>query len=156
MEFGASKNHKRNELIQNRIKMALNWLDSRTTEELLNEPLGKKVISDGVELRFQSYDSRPYDDNMNYKTHKDHIDIHYMIKGNEYCRFADIGDAKAKSEYDSKEDIQYFSHPKQHGRVLLTDRHYVIFDPTDLHAAHGEVDGKPEHNHKLCVKISLY
>lgn len=59
MEFGASKNHKRNELVQNRIKMALNWLDSRTTEELLNEPLGKKVISEGVELRFQSYGLTP-------------------------------------------------------------------------------------------------
>lgn len=156
MEFGASKNHKRNELVQNRIKMALNWLDSRTTEELLNEPLGKKVISEGVELRFQSYDSRPYDDSMNYETHKDHIDIHYMIKGREYCRFANVGDATAKSAYDPKEDIQYFNHPQQHGRILLTDRHYAIFDPSDLHAAHGEIDGKPEHNRKLCVKISLY
>lgn len=157
MEFGLSKNHQRSEKIQQRIQTALDWLDARSTEELLSEPIGKKVIADGVELRFQSYDSRPYDEKMPYETHRDNIDIHYMIQGREYCRFTDVGDeaAKPRTDYDEKEDIQYFDHPTQHGKVLLTDRHYAIFDPTDLHACHGMVDGKPEHNRKLCVKIAL-
>lgn len=155
MEFGLSKNYFQTEKISQRIKLALDWLDARTTEQLLSEPIGPKVIADGVELRFQSYDSRPYDDKMNYETHKDHIDIHYMITGREYCRFADAGDVEPRSEYDAKEDIQYFGHPKEHGRVLLTDRHYAIFYPSDLHAAHGQVDGEPEHNRKLCVKIDI-
>lgn len=36
------------------------------------------------------------------------------------------------------------------------DRHYAIFHLSDLHAAHGIVDGKITHNHKLCVKISIH
>ncbi len=157
MEFGLSKNHKRNEKVQERIQTALDWLDSKTTEELLAEPIANKVIADGVELRFQSYDSRPFNDEMPFETHQHHIDIHYMIKGQEYCRFTDSGKiTKARTDYDEKEDLQYFDQPEGYdGKVLLTDRHYVIFDPTDLHACHGMVGDKPDHNRKLCVKISL-
>lgn len=154
MEFGLSKNHVRNEKVQARIQLALDWLDSRTTEELLAEPIGAKTIAEGVELRFQEYDTRDYD-GMDYETHRDHIDIHYMITGAEWVRWSDIGDTAPTDEYDSKEEIQHFKHPEFHSKALLTDRHYAIFDPSDLHAAHGIVDGKVGHNHKLCVKISL-
>jgi len=154
MEFGLSKNHQRNEKVQQRIQTALDWLDARTTAELLAEPIGNKEIADGVELRFQEYDTRDYD-GMTYETHRDHIDIHYMITGAEWVRWADDGDAEAVSPYDPDEEIQRFDHPAFHSKALLTDRHYAIFDPTDLHAAHGMVDGKVGHNHKLCVKIAL-
>ncbi|APU45965.1 YhcH/YjgK/YiaL family protein [Limosilactobacillus fermentum] len=157
MEFGLSKNHQRDQKVQERIQLALDWLDARTTDELLNEPIGKKPIADGVELRFQSYDSRPYDDEMPFETHRHHIDIHYMITGQEYCHFGDFDPAiKPRTEYDETEDLQYFDHPSAVlGEVLLTDRHYVIFDPTDIHACHGMVGNKPTHNRKLCVKIAL-
>lgn len=155
MEFGASKNHKREEKIQKRIQTALDWLDAKTTEELLAEPIGAKKIAEGVELRFQEYDTRDYA-TMNYETHRDHIDIHYMIQGAEWVRWADEGTAEAASDYDPEVEIQYFKHPEFHSKALLTDRHYAIFDPSDLHAAHGIVDGKVQHNHKLCVKISLH
>ena len=71
MEFGLCQNHQRSVKIQQLIQTALDWLDARSTEELLSEPIGKKVIADGVELRFQSYDSRPYDENIPYVTHRD-------------------------------------------------------------------------------------
>lgn len=154
MEFGLSKAHQRNEKVQQRIQTALDWLDARSTEELLAEPIGNKVIADGVELRFQEYDTRDYA-TMNYETHKKHIDIHYMIQGAEWVRWADAGTAEAASDYDPEVEIQYFKHPAFHSKALLTDRHYAIFDPSDLHAAHGIVDGKVGHNHKLCVKIAL-
>ncbi|KRM61727.1 beta-D-galactosidase [Paucilactobacillus vaccinostercus DSM 20634] len=154
MEFGLSKNHVRNQKVQERIQTALDWLDARSTEELLAEPIGAKKIADGVELRFQSYDTRDYA-TMNYETHRKHIDIHYMIKGAEWVRWADDGDAEPVSDYDPEVEIQFFGHPKTHSKALLTDRHYAIFDPSDLHAAHGIVDGKVGHNHKLCVKIDV-
>ncbi|QAS69303.1 DUF386 domain-containing protein [Oenococcus sicerae] len=154
MEFELGKNYKRDSRIQARIKTAIDWLENHTIEELLSEPIGPKVIADGVELRFQSYDSRDYKD-MNYETHQDHIDIHYMIQGAEYVRWSDIGNTQAVSNYDAQEDIQFFAHPQHHGKALLTDRHFAIFYPTDLHAAHGMVNGKSEHNHKLCVKIAI-
>lgn len=154
MEFGNSKDHKYNAVIQERIQIALDWLDARSTEELLAEPIGNKEIAEGVELRFQSYDTREYA-TMNYETHREHIDIHYMIKGAEWVRWADAGTADPVSEYDPEVEIQFFGHPKTpHGKALLTDRHYAIFYPADLHAAHGVVDGKVSHNRKLCVKIS--
>ncbi|MHA5188774.1 YhcH/YjgK/YiaL family protein [Oenococcus oeni] len=154
MEFGLSKEHQFNETVQKRIQTALNWLDSHSTEELLAEPIGKKEISEGVELRFQEYNTKEYK-TMNYETHRDHIDIHYMITGAEWVRWADEGTAKPVSGYDPEEEIQFFNHPKVHGKALLTDRHYAIFYPSDLHAAHGIVNGKIGHNHKLCVKISV-
>lgn len=154
MEFGLGKNYKFDDKVQKRIQTAIKWLESRTVDELLAEPIGAKVIADGVELRFQSYDTRNYKD-MNYETHRDHIDIHYMIEGAEWLRWSDAGTAEPVSDYDPKEEIQFFNHPKTHSKALLTSRHYAIFDPNDLHAAHGMVDGKVGHNHKLCVKISL-
>jgi len=154
MEFGLSKSHQRNEKVEKRIQTALDWLDARSTEELLAEPIGPKVIADGVELRFQEYDTRDYAE-MTYETHRDHIDIHYMITGAEWVRWADEGTADAVSPYDPEEEIQRFGHPAFHSKALLTDRHYAIFDPSDLHAAHGMVDGKVGHNHKLCVKIAI-
>ncbi|WP_143462225.1 YhcH/YjgK/YiaL family protein [Levilactobacillus enshiensis] len=154
MEFGLSKSHQRNEKVEKRIQTALDWLDARSTEELLAEPIGPKVIADGVELRFQEYDTRDYAE-MTYETHRDHIDIHYMISGAEWVRWADEGTAEAVSPYDPEEEIQRFGHPAFHSKALLTDRHYAIFDPSDLHAAHGMVDGEVGHNHKLCVKIAI-
>ncbi|WP_203640542.1 YhcH/YjgK/YiaL family protein [Levilactobacillus andaensis] len=154
MEFGLSKSHQRNEKVEKRIQTALDWLDARSTEELLAEPIGPKVIADGVELRFQEYDTRDYAE-MTYETHRDHIDIHYMITGAEWVRWADEGTADAVSPYDPEEEIQRFGHPAFHSKALLTARHYAIFDPSDLHAAHGMVDGKVGHNHKLCVKIAI-
>jgi YhcH/YjgK/YiaL family protein len=155
MEFGLSKSHTNNEKVQARIQTALDWLDSKSTDELLAEPIGNKVIAEGVELRFQSYDSRQYD-TMNYETHREHVDIHYMIKGAEWVRWADEGTADAVSEYDPEVEIQFFGHPRtQHGKALLTDRHYATFYPADLHAAHGVVDGKVGHNRKVVVKVAI-
>ncbi|KRM10812.1 YhcH/YjgK/YiaL family protein [Paucilactobacillus suebicus] len=154
MEFGLGKEYKRDPKVQARIKTAIDWLEGKTTEELLNEPIGNKVIADGVELRFQSYDTREYA-TMNYETHREHIDIHYMIQGAEWVRWADAGTAEPVADYDPEIEIQFFGHPKRHSKALLTDRHYAIFDPCDLHAAHGIVDGKVSHNRKLCVKIDV-
>lgn len=154
MEFGLSKYYIRNEKVNKRIKAALKWLDSKSIEELLKEPIGAKKIADGVELRFQSYETREYE-TMDYETHRKHIDIHYMIKGNEWVRWADSENAEPVGDYDPKIEIQFFKHPKHHGKALLTERHYAIFDPYDLHAAHGMVNGKKELNHKVCVKIDI-
>jgi len=118
MEFGLSKSHQRNEKVEKRIQTALDWLDARSTEELLAEPIGPKVIADGVELRFQEYDTRDYAE-MTYETHRDHIDIHYMITGAEWVRWADEGTADAVSPYDPEEEIQRFGHPAFHSKALL-------------------------------------
>ncbi len=44
MEFGLSKNHQRNEKVEKRIQTALDWLDARSTDELLAEPLGLRKL----------------------------------------------------------------------------------------------------------------
>ncbi len=154
MEFGKSKDHQFNVKVQENIQTALDWLDARSTEDLLAEPIGAKEIAPGVELRFQEYDTREYA-TMNYETHRDHLDIHYMIQGAEWVRWNDAGTADPVSDYDPEEEIQFFGHPKGHGKALLTDRHYAIFYPSDLHAAHGVVNGKVGHNHKVVVKIAV-
>lgn len=154
MEFGLGKSYNYSAKVQSRIEIAIKWLENHSVQELLNEPIGNKEISEGVELRFQSYDTREYSD-MKYETHRDHVDIHYMIQGSEWVRWADEGTAQPASEYDPDVEIQYFEHPSSHNKALLTDRHYAIFYPEDVHAAHGVVNNEVTHNRKLCVKIAI-
>lgn len=153
MEQGLGPIYHANPLVQKRIATAIDYL--RTHEqELLEKPVGKYPLEDGIEIRVQSYDSREYE-TMSYETHRDHLDLHYMLQGQEYVRWWDAGSVEPNTEYDAKEDIIYYPHPPKHNRVLLTDHHYVILFPEDMHAAHGMVDGKVSHNHKVVVKIEV-
>lgn len=153
MEQGLGKLYQRDELVQGRIKLAIDYLSTHE-EELLAKPVGKYPIAEGVEVRVQSYDSREYAP-MSYETHRDHLDIHYMLEGEEYMRWWDKETVTPNTEYDETEDIIFYPHPAQHNRVKLTPHHYIIFYPEDVHAAHGMVDGKVSHNHKVVVKIAI-
>lgn len=153
MENGKGLAYRHDPKVRARIDTAIAYLTTHE-EELLAKPVGKYPLEEGIEVRVQSYDSRPYE-GMSYETHRDHIDLHYMLQGQEYVRWWDKGSVEPNTEYDEVEDIIFYPHPPRHNRALLTDHHYVLVYPEDMHAAHGMVDGKVSHNHKVVVKISV-
>lgn len=153
MEQGLGRNYVNDLKVQERIEKAIHYLTDHE-KELLEQPVSNFVLEKGIEIRIQNYNSRDYEA-MNYETHDKHIDIHYMLEGQEYLRWWDKETVEPISEYDENEDIIFYPHPKKHNRVLLTPHHYVVFYPEDVHAAHGTVDQKVTNNHKIVVKIDM-
>lgn len=153
MENGKGALYRNDLKVRARIDKAIEYLTDHE-DELLAKPVGKYPLTDDIEIRVQSYDTRDYE-TMSYETHRDHIDLHYMLSGQEFVRWWDKGTVEPNTQYDETEDIIFYPHPPLHNRALLTAHHYVLVYPEDMHAAHGNVDGKVSHNHKVVVKISV-
>lgn len=153
MENGNAKSYRTDPKVRARIDKTIAYLISHESE-LAAKPDGSYPLDDSIVLLLQSYDTADYD-KISYESHYDHIDLHYMLSGEEYVRWWDTGTVEPNTEYNKENDIVFYPHPEHHNRALLTDHHYVLVYPEDMHAARGMVDGKPQHVHKIVVKISV-
>ncbi|MCL6086817.1 MAG: YhcH/YjgK/YiaL family protein [Actinobacteria bacterium] len=68
------------------------------------------------------------------EAHRKYLDLQYIIYGKEKIGFADYSNIKkAYSEYNPEKDIEFFDSIDNECFITLSQNHYAIFFPEDIH-----------------------
>lgn len=122
-------------------------------EDLASLAEGWYELEHGVRASVQRYITSPAEQ-LNFETHVKYFDVQYMVSGVELVGVVEAGDLAAMTEYDPKEDIQFFQTPKLTGGVLLRDGDYVVLAPADAHKPRCAA-GEPIAVNKIVVKVPV-
>ena len=90
-----------------------------------------------------------------YEAHKKHLDIHYVMRGNERIKWSPINEMDIKTPYDEESDGLYYEKPiKYVSEALLGDGIFAVMFPQDGHACTYYVD-QCETIKKIVVKVKI-
>ena len=113
---------------------------------------GKYDISDsGIYALIQEYDTKTAG---LFENHRYHIDIQYIIAGHELISYSLEGYEKRDAvEYDSINDIEFFSPDCKCGTEILNSSNIAIIYPGVAHKPCISVGDAPELVRKVVIKI---
>lgn len=119
-----------------------------------NIDLGIYPINDRLLLKVMEY-STGEDCKVGYEAHKEHLDIHFVLRGNERIKWSPINEMAIKTPYDAENDAIFYEKPIAHSsEALLGDGVFAIMFPQDGHACTYYVD-KCETIKKIVVKVKI-
>ncbi len=113
-------------------------------------PSGNYQISDDVYAMSKYYTTEPIE-NCEYESHKDYIDIQYIVQGREQIGWANASEM-IYGDYD-KEDDCYTMHGE--GQLIeLLPKHFMILYPEDIHMPAVALNGS-DVVEKILVKVKV-
>ena len=123
--------------------------------DLASLEVGKyEIDGDKVFALIQSYETKDVAEK-SFETHKNYIDIQYIISGTEKMGYIGKDALTVTEPYNPDKDMEKYSHSRM-GYGLLEEGHYAIFFPADPHMpCCSPEDGKPESVKKLVLKIKM-
>ncbi len=131
------------------LKKGFNWLE---TTDLKTLPDGKyEIEGTKVYASVQTYETKTM---ANYESHKNYIDIQYMIKGAEKIGVTDLSNCTTCIEYDSEKDLEFYDINYQEEYIELPEGTFVILYPQDAHKPSIAID-KPSIVKKVVVKVAV-
>lgn len=95
-------------------------------------PDGQKDVNGVVFKTFTA--STDFPENRTPETHKDFIDVQFVISGNEWAEFGCLAETKARVEKPEDDNYFYDRQPLKLNDIQLTDGDFVIFFPWDIHS----------------------
>ena len=89
-----------------------------------------------------------------WESHQRHLDIHYLLEGDEILKYAEENKMKEDVPYDSKKDCTFFEGDNGM-EVNYPKGGFVIFFPEEIHKAMVAVNDIPSSVKKLVGKIKI-
>ena len=83
-------------------------------------------------VMLQSYETEAFDGHR-YESHKNYLDIQYVLEGSEIIRVADISGLAVFQDYDSGKDIMFYDGKAEGIDVILQPGDFVVLYPQDGH-----------------------
>lgn len=113
---------------------------------------GRTNLSTDVYYTYNEYTTKDLE-KVNYESHKQYIDIQYLIEGEEYIGHTNDNSLPVIKPYNEKKDITFYDYD---GRNLLhaTPERYFIFFPEDIHKPSIKVKDNTLVK-KIVVKIKM-
>ena len=135
-----------------RIQVALEFL--RKTD-WSSKADGKYVIDgDVIIANLATYTTKPKAE-CKAETHLKYIDIQYMVKGAEVMGYSPLLSGQEIAEDCSKEkDAIFYKNINNEQEVVVSEKMYTIFYPTDIHIPSCLVT-TPQEIRKIVVKIAI-
>lgn len=135
--------------LSDNIKTGLEWLRKNDLTKLED---GKYEIN-GNQLyaNIQTYETKT---DAKYESHREYIDIQYMIKGSEKIGVTDISNCKTCIEYDCTKDLEFYDILSNEEYLNLEEGNFLIFFPQDAHKPSIAID-KTILVKKVVVKIKI-
>lgn len=116
--------------------------------------LGVYPINDRLLLKVMEYPTGE-ECKVGYEAHQHHLDIHYVLRGNERIKWSPINNMAVKTPYDEENDAIFYEQPIAHvSEAMLGDGVFAIMYPQDGHACTYSVD-KCETIKKIVVKVKI-
>ncbi len=119
--------HYRN--LSERIKKAFEFLEEIDFETI--DPGRYNVEGDEIFALVSEYNTKKPSDVLP-EAHERHIDIQYMIKGEEIMGYAPLEDQDILKPYDAEKDIVFYQ--SQISNLRVSEGMFAVFFPTDVHA----------------------
>lgn len=120
--------------------------------DLLALPLGRTDLNSDVYVAVSEYTTKNPEDAF-FESHREYIDLQYIISGKEYIGLSNDTSIPVKTDYDPKKDIAFYNFDG--GKMLLaTPEKYFIFFPEDFHRPCIKVDDQSIVK-KIVIKIRL-
>lgn len=128
---------------------AFAFLRKAVAEDL---PCGKYIL-EGAELyaNIMEYDSKVASTT---ETHKNYIDIQYIVSGIERMDFCDIANVTPNTDYNEVKDVLFYADSAQMSVCLVEAGSFAIFFPQDAHKP-GLCNGAPAPVKKIVVKVKV-
>lgn len=131
-----------------RWQIAFDFLTQLDAEK---QTLGQIELNKEVYVSVTEYDTKTVDESC-YESHKNYVDIQYVISGQEYIAVnRNISWLKVISPYDSKKDYANYEYDGQK-LLLANQKNFFIFFPEDAHMPCIKVCKKDKVK-KLVIKI---
>lgn len=131
------------------LKKGLHWLESTNLMELLD---GKYLIDGNkVYASVQTYDTKI---DAKYESHRNYIDIQYVINGAEKIGVTDLSNCESCIEYDPERDLEFYNIVSNEEFIALTEGCFVIFYPHDAHKPSIAIKD-PTTVKKVVVKVAV-
>ncbi|NBI32572.1 YhcH/YjgK/YiaL family protein [Enterorhabdus sp. P55] len=77
--------------------------------------------------------STDYAANRKLESHRKHVDIQWIIEGEEAIDIASVSSLSLETPYDPKEDVAFWERKASMTRVVLREGSYVVLYPKDAH-----------------------
>jgi len=131
-----------------KFKQAFDYL--RNTD-LVNCPAGKyELDGEKVFVVVQEYTTKPAEQGT-WEAHRRHIDVQYMIQGEEKIGYASLGRMQP-GDYDETKDFLALSGEGEYVRLHAGD--FAVFFPQDAHMPNLAF-GQPDPVKKAVIKITV-
>ncbi len=113
------------------VQDAINYL---LKTDIKMEDAGKTfTVDDDFYYIVKSYETKDVED-CKFESHRQYVDIQYMVEGKEAMSIIDISHVTPTTEYDEKKDIMFFENPKEECATLtLSVGNFITFYPNDAH-----------------------
>lgn len=152
MQFGNVKNLDHVSVYPEAIQRAIKHLmetDFSTKEAGSYELEGRKLYIQVVDTETGSIEERQPE------IHRNYIDIHYSLEGNEMIGFVvDNGENKIKEDLLEEKDILFYESVENENFVKMVPGNFAVFYPTDVHRPNcSEKESKKIR--KVIAKVSI-
>lgn len=101
----------------------------------------------------QRYMSRPIEQ-ARFEAHREHIDIQFLLEGQEGIGHAPVGELTPATPYDKEKDVTRYKMPGSFTQVKLCKGMFCLLYPGDAHMACYQFNG-PTNVHKVVVKVKV-
>lgn len=141
--------------LEEEIRFCLNYLKSQDFKKIED---GKYYLNESktIYVNIERYETK---NKGKLECHKRHIDIQYMLEGQESIGHKVIDKVlldviEKNEEYDEKCDVMFINGVKSSSFLNLCEKEFVIFYPSDLHMPQIKSERK-EIVRKAVVKIEI-
>lgn len=139
-----------NEILSDRLEKAIEYISLLNFSELTT---GKYEIDEGFFYNVQEYEA--FDENESvYESHKQYIDIQWMVEGYEKLFITDIKNLTVSVPYDADRDVINYKSSNNMSGMLLSKGSCAVLFPNDAHRA-GRVNGQKCMIKKVVGKLKI-
>lgn len=139
-----------NDKLDSRLEKAIEYISALNFSELT---IGKHEVEDGFFYTVQEYEA--FDENESvYESHKQYIDIQWLVTGYEKLFVTDIKNLKVSAPYDVDRDVIHYESSNNMSGMLLSRGSCAVLFPNDAHRA-GRVNGQRCMIKKVVGKLKI-
>lgn len=91
-------------------------------------------------------------ESLDFEAHKNYIDIHLLVEGNEYLYVGDVTNLQIKTAYDSLTDSIVLDGEAE-SKIRMSEDNFAICFPEDAHMP--KIKDKAEYVKKAVIKVKL-
>lgn len=140
----------KNEILNDRLEKAIEYISLLNFSALTT---GKHEVEDGFFFTVQEYEA--FDENESvYESHKQYIDIQWMVEGYEKLYITDVKNLNVSVPYDADRDVINYELSNNKSGMLLSKGSCAVLFPNDAHRA-GRVNGQNCMIKKVVGKLKI-
>lgn len=89
-----------------------------------------------------------------FESHRDYIDIQYLVSGQEMIGVAPTGQLEGATAYDASKDVVFYATPARYQALTIPPGHFAVFFPWEGHMPMCH-SGDPHELHKVVIKVHI-